>query len=89
MTSCDLTAIANSTYQQKSDQRPNYRAIDLKTIPADRLSDRDPRATFTSHCLMSGMNPLLVAQLTGHDVAVLFEHYAAYIGSSPEIPNLF
>jgi len=47
------------------------------------------RATFTSHCLMSGMNPLLVAQLTGHDVAVLFEHYAAYIGSSPEIPNLF
>lgn len=47
------------------------------------------RATFTSHCLMSGMNPLLVAQLTGHDVAVLFKHYAAYIGSSPEIPNLF
>ncbi|MEE3719605.1 tyrosine-type recombinase/integrase [Tumidithrix elongata RA019] len=47
------------------------------------------RATFTSHCLMSGMNPLLVAQLTGHDVAVLFEHYAAYIGSSPEIPDLF
>jgi integrase len=38
---------------------------------------------------MSGMNPLLVAQLTGRDVAVLFEHYAAYIGSSPEIPNLF
>jgi integrase len=47
------------------------------------------RATFTSHCLMSGMNPLLVAQLTGHDVAVLFEHYAAYIGSSPKIPDLF
>ena len=43
MTSCDLTAIANPTYQQKSDRRANYRAIDLKTIPADRLSDRDPK----------------------------------------------
>ncbi len=43
MTSCDLTAIANSTYQQKSDQRANYRAIDLKTIPADRRGDRDPK----------------------------------------------
>lgn len=39
--------------------------------------------------VMSVMNPLLVAQLTGHDIAVLFEHYAAYIGSSPEISNLF
>ncbi len=41
--SCDLTAIANPPDRQTSERRANYRAINLTAIPANRLSDRDPK----------------------------------------------
>jgi integrase len=47
------------------------------------------RSTFISHALASGMNPMTVAQITGHDLAVLYQHYAGVIESSPRTPNLF
>jgi len=46
------------------------------------------RHTFVSHCLESGMNPVVVAQLTGHDVKVLYGHYAGVV-SRPTLPDLF
>jgi len=46
------------------------------------------RHTFISHCLEAGMNPVVVAQITGHDVKVLYEHYAGIV-SRLSLPELF
>ncbi len=46
------------------------------------------RHTFISHCLEAGMNPVVVAQITGHDVKVLYDHYAGVV-SLPSLPELF
>jgi len=46
------------------------------------------RHTFISHCLASGMNPVDVAAITGHDVKTLYKDYAAVIGSTPKVPEL-
>jgi integrase len=71
----------------------NFRNRAWKTIlDLAKVTYRKPyntRHTFISHCLAAGMNPMLVAQLTGHNPQVLFEHYAASIESSPSIPSLF
>lgn len=45
------------------------------------------RHTFISHALEAGMNPVKVSRITGHDVQVLFRHYAGLI-DRPEIPDL-
>ncbi len=47
------------------------------------------RHTFISHCLESGMNPVVVAQITGHDVQTLYENYAGVVSSRPEIPQFW
>ncbi|ASC70314.1 site-specific recombinase XerD [Halomicronema hongdechloris C2206] len=47
------------------------------------------RHTFVSHALASGMNPVEVAAITGHNVKTLYENYAGLIKSHPETPNLF
>jgi integrase len=47
------------------------------------------RHTFISHCLEQGMNPVTVAQMTGHNVKTLFERYAGLIQSTPKAPALF
>jgi integrase len=47
------------------------------------------RATCISHALLAGENPMRIAQITGHDVAVLYENYAGYIESSPKLPDVF
>lgn len=46
------------------------------------------RHTFCSHALESGMNPITVASITGHDPKVLFDRYAGLIGK-PEAPEIF
>ncbi|MGF1492106.1 MAG: tyrosine-type recombinase/integrase [Microcoleaceae cyanobacterium] len=46
------------------------------------------RHTFISHALERGMNPVLVAELTGHDVRTLYEEYAGCIESRPRLPDL-
>lgn len=46
------------------------------------------RSTFISHALAKGMNPVDVADLTGHDVETLYREYAASIESSPKVPEL-
>ena len=45
------------------------------------------RHTFISHALESGMNPVMVAELTGHDVKTLYENYAGCIESRPRLPD--
>ncbi|MEM9151192.1 MAG: site-specific integrase, partial [Cyanobacteria bacterium P01_F01_bin.3] len=45
------------------------------------------RHTFISHALDMGMNPVEVAQLTGHDVQTLYENYAGSVNSRPRLPE--
>jgi integrase len=47
------------------------------------------RHTAISHCLEAGMPPVLVAQMTGHDVQTLYEHYAAAVSSRPVMPEWY
>lgn len=46
------------------------------------------RHTFCSHALEGGMNPVVVASITGHDPKVLFDSYAGLI-SRPQAPEIF
>lgn len=46
------------------------------------------RHSFCSHALESGMNPVTVAAITGHDPKVLFDHYAGLI-NKPQAPEIF
>lgn len=47
------------------------------------------RHTFISHCLTQGMNPILVAQITGHDLKTMYAHYAGFIKEDPQVPELY
>lgn len=46
------------------------------------------RSTFISHALAAGMNPVDIAELTGHDVETLYREYAGSIESTPKVPRL-
>ena len=46
------------------------------------------RHTFISHALEQGMNPVVIAQITGHDVNVLFNHYAGSLHNKPMLPDI-
>jgi integrase len=46
------------------------------------------RHTFCSHALEGGLNPVTLANITGHDPKVLFDRYAGLIGK-PEAPEIF
>lgn len=46
------------------------------------------RHTLISHALDLGMNPVEVAQLTGHDVETLYKNYAGNVNSRPCLPEL-
>jgi len=45
------------------------------------------RHTLISHGLESGMNPVSLAELTGHDVRTLYESYAGLV-NQPQLPDL-
>lgn len=47
------------------------------------------RHTFISHALERGISPMLIAQQTGHNPKVLFEHYAGFLQTSPKLPEMF
>jgi integrase len=47
------------------------------------------RSTFISHALASGLNPMTVSQITGHDPQVMFTHYAGVIESTPVLHELY
>jgi integrase len=47
------------------------------------------RHTFISHALAKGVNPMLVAEMTGHDPETLFKYYAADIQGGLQCPDIF
>jgi integrase len=46
------------------------------------------RHSLVSHTLDLGHNPVMVAQLTGHDPQVLFKSYAGNVNSRPTLPEI-
>ena len=70
----------------------NFRNRAWKTVLKDcGVTYRKPyntRHTFISHALWGGMNPMTIAQMTGHDPEVLFKHYAADIQGGLELPDI-
>ncbi len=66
-----------------------FRERAWKPILSDlKIEYRKPyctRHTFISHALASGMNPMEVAQLTGHDIRTLYEDYAGFVVKTPRI----
>ena len=60
----------------------------LTRLEIDYRKPYTTRHTLVSHALDLGMNPVAVAQLTGHDVQVLFKNYAGNVNSRPRLPEL-
>lgn len=60
----------------------------LKRLEIDYRKPYLTRASLISHALDLGMSPVMVSQLTGHDVQVLFEHYSGNVRDS-RLPDLF
>lgn len=46
------------------------------------------RHTLVSHALEKGMNPVNVAELTGHNVRNLYQHYAG-VCTTTKLPDIF
>ncbi len=63
-----------------------------KVLEQSGVSYRRPyvcRHSFISHCLDKGMNPVVVAQITGHDVQTLYKNYAGVVNSRPSLPEMW
>lgn len=60
----------------------------LTQLEIDYRKPYTTRHTLISHALDLGENPIMVAQLTGHDVQVLFKNYAGNVNSRPRLPEL-
>lgn len=60
----------------------------LKNAGVEYRKPYNTRHTLISHALDQGMNPVAVAQLTGHDVQTLYENYAGNVNSRPQLPEL-
>ncbi|MFM7449269.1 MAG: site-specific integrase, partial [Leptolyngbyaceae cyanobacterium] len=60
----------------------------LNELGIDYRRPYNSRHTLVSHALDQGMNPVEVAQLTGHDVKTLYEDYAGSVNSRPRLPEL-
>ena len=59
----------------------------LEESGVDYRQPYNTRRTFISYALDMGMNPVEVAQLTGHDVQTLYENYAGSVNSRPRLPE--
>ncbi|MEG3988929.1 tyrosine-type recombinase/integrase [Microcoleus sp. S28C3] len=60
----------------------------LASLEIDYRKPYNTRHTLISHGLESGMNPVSIAALTGHDVRTLYENYAGLV-NPPKLPDLF
>ena len=69
----------------------NFRNRAWKTIltrlEIDYRKPYTTRHTLISHALDLGLNPVMVAQLTGHDVETLYQNYAGNVNSRPRLPE--
>lgn len=67
------------------------RRVWTPTLKALGIPYRKPystRSTFVSHALASGMNPVDVAAITGHDPQVMFQHYVGLVAWL-KLPDLY
>ena len=60
----------------------------LSKVGVEYRKPYNTRHTLISHALDRGMNPVEVAQLTGHDVQTLYENYAGNVNSRPRLPEI-
>lgn len=60
----------------------------LSKVGVEYRKPYNTRHTLISHALNQGMNPVEVAQLTGHDVQTLYENYAGNVNSRPMLPEI-
>ena len=60
----------------------------LTPLGIDYRKPYTTRHTLISHALDMDMNPVALAQLTGHDVETLYENYAGVVNSRPQLPEL-
>lgn len=60
----------------------------LSKIGVEYRKPYNTRHTLISHALNQGMNPVEVAQITGHDVQTLYENYAGNVNSRPILPDI-
>lgn len=60
----------------------------LTRLEIDYRKPSNTRHSLVSHALDLGMNPVSVAQLTGHDVRVLFDNYSGNVSGRPRLPEL-
>lgn len=61
----------------------------LMKLEIDYRKPYTTRHTLISHALDLGQSPVMIAQLTGHDVQTLYENYAGSVNSRPRLPDLF
>ncbi|MEL7039448.1 MAG: tyrosine-type recombinase/integrase, partial [Cyanobacteria bacterium J06592_8] len=77
------------TAKGKSIDDGNFRSRAWQPILEDLgIEYRKPyitRHTFISHALASGINPMEVAQVTGHDIQTLYDNYAGYVTKTPQL----
>jgi integrase len=60
----------------------------LTRLEIDYRKPYTTRHSLVSHALDLGMNPVMVAELTGHDVKTLYRDYAGNVSSRPMLPDL-
>ncbi|WP_026072238.1 tyrosine-type recombinase/integrase [Nodosilinea nodulosa] len=60
----------------------------LTKLGIDYQRPYNTRHALISHALDKGMNPVEVAQLTGHDVQTLYRNYAGNVNSRPRLPEI-
>lgn len=86
----DFVFTTHRGQQMKADyfRREIWKPI-LKAQGVDYRTPYNCRSTAISHALSKGATPIEIAAVAGHDLATLYEEYAAYIGSSPKMPDLF
>ncbi len=61
----------------------------LKQVGVEYRSPYNTRHTFISHCLQNGMNPVVVAQITGHDIQTMYDRYVGCVVDTSILPDLF
>ena len=59
----------------------------LASLGIDYRRPYTTRHTLISHGLESGMNPVAIASLTGHNIRTLYENYAGLV-NPPQLPDL-
>lgn len=91
-TDIDPDGLVFSSPTGKAINDHNFRNRAWKTVlirlEIDYRKPYTTRHTLISHALDLGMNPVMVAQLTGHDVQTLYENYAGIVNSKPKLPDL-